>query len=434
MDYNKVQNLNIKLGLVFKALSIGVNFVVISFLLRVLGRYDYGLWVTVFSLVNWIFNFDLGIGHGLRNQLTKSLNSKYASDNSEIITNGFASLSIIAIVFLSFGLFTVHFVDISSLLNYQPKENASLTAFVIITLVFTCINFVLSIYKKLYLSIHKTYVPEMVNLFFLTTFLLSLLVVDFFGCSSILALSILYGLLMLLISLITLGFFFRKRSEIKMRYNLVSWSSVKSLFKVSKAFLVINVCLLLILSTDNIIIANRLGPEHVTNYSLVQRVFQQIIMLFSVLLTTSWGLYIQAYHANNYSWIKNNLTKLMVYSFILIIPLVVIILSFPLLLKLWLPHTSLVIPNNLLIANAFYTFLFCFSNVFFYFVNAIQRVNLQMYLYVFGAIINIPLSIFLIDLVESSVGVIYGTILCTLPLAIVIPIQAITILRSATKK
>jgi hypothetical protein len=57
-----------------------------------------------------------------------------------------------------------------------------------------------------------------------------------------------------------------------------------------------------------------------------------------------------------------------------------------------------------------------------------------MYLYIFGALINIPLSIYFVKLMGSSTGVIMSTIICFLPLLIVMPIQSKKILKILEKE
>ena len=58
------------------------------------------------------------------------------------------------------------------------------------------------------------------------------------------------------------------------------------------------------------------------------------------------------------------------------------------------------------------------------------KIQLQMWLYILGGIINIPLSIYFIrDLNMGSSGAILGTNICMLPLAIIMPIQAYFIIK-----
>ena len=64
------------------------------------------------------------------------------------------------------------------------------------------------------------------------------------------------------------------------------------------------------------------------------------------------------------------------------------------------------------------------------FINATGKIKLQMYLYLLGAIINIPLTIYFIkNLNMGSSGAILATNICMLPLAIIMPIQAYCILK-----
>ncbi|RLD82395.1 MAG: polysaccharide biosynthesis protein, partial [Bacteroidetes bacterium] len=73
----------------------------VPLLISVFGKTDYGIWVTVFSIVNWIFTFDLGLGLGLRNKLTDSLTIKdYNRSNSLISTTYFTIIIVAIILFL----------------------------------------------------------------------------------------------------------------------------------------------------------------------------------------------------------------------------------------------------------------------------------------------------------------------------------------------
>jgi Na+-driven multidrug efflux pump len=65
------------------------------------------------------------------------------------------------------------------------------------------------------------------------------------------------------------------------------------------------------------------------------------------------------------------------------------------------------------------------------FLNSIGKVKIQMWLYVFGAIINIPLSIlFVTSLNLGSTGVIVGTIISIISLSLILPIQTHQILKN----
>jgi len=38
-----------------------------------LGKVEYGIWLTLASILSWLINLDFGIGNGLRNKLAESL-------------------------------------------------------------------------------------------------------------------------------------------------------------------------------------------------------------------------------------------------------------------------------------------------------------------------------------------------------------------------
>ena len=430
MNRNLIQKKNILLGLTFKSFGIVLNFVLVPVLIFFLGKVEYGVWITVFSITNWIFTFDIGIGHGLRNKLTEALSLKDHDKASKIVSTSYFLISFFALTIFLIGVIIIVFSDFQSILNYKGSTNSYLQSFILLSLFFTVLNFILSLYKKLYLAIHKSYIIELVNLIFQIIYLvliLSWVYLDF--SKSLINLIIIYGVINLIVSVAASIIFFKIKKKIPFSYKNFSLKEAKALFSLGGKFFIINISLLVILSTDNVIISNLLGPSHVTDYSIIQKVFQFLIVVFSIVLSSSWGLYSESIIKKDYKWIRENIRKMnFLFIGILIIGTLLYYFIEPI-LNIWIGKDIVLLPRGLVFYNMLYTFIFCFTNIYMFFINAANKINIQMYLYVIGALINIPLSIYLVNKLGTSTGVIIATIICILPLFIVMPIQTKRILK-----
>lgn len=435
MNRNIVQNKNIVFGITFKGISVFLNFLIVPILILFLGKIEYGVWITIFSIVNWIFTFDLGIGQGLRNKLTEALSVNDLEKASQIISTSYVFISLFSLLILILGIFFIYFANFQELLNYKAKSNSFLQNFVFLSLFFTIINFVISLYKKLFLAVHKSFVIELVNVFFQTFYLVVTLIWLHYNLEkSLISLVFIFGVINFVVSLIATFVFFKIQEKVLFSFKKVSLKEGRLLLGLGGKFFIINCSLLVILSTDNIIISNLLGPTFVTDYFTVQKIFQFLIILFTIVLSSSWGLYSEAIIKKDYNWIRQNLKK-MNFFLIGILTLGVIFFYFiEEILNIWIGKDLIEIPKGLAFCNMIYTFIFCFTNIYMFFINASNKINIQMYLYVFAAIINIPLSIFFVKLLGSTTGVILSTLLCFLPLLVTMPIQSHMIIKNLEKE
>ena len=435
MNRNIIQKKNILFGITFKGISIFLNFLVVPILILFLGKIEYGVWITIFSIVNWIFTFDLGIGQGLRNKLTEALSVNDNLKASQIISTSYIFISIFSLVILLIGIGFIYFVNFQDLLNYKGKSNLYLENFVFLSLFFTIVNFTLSLYKNLYLAVHKSFMVELVNVFFQTFYLIVILIWLHFNLEkSLINLILIFGVINFIVSVIATFVFFKIQEKVSFSFFNFNLKEGRLLFKLGGKFFIINISLLVILSTDNIIISNLLGPSFVTDYFTIQKVFQVLIVVFTVVLSSSWGLYSEALTNKDFNWIKGNLKKMNIYFLGILIFGVFIFYFIEDILNIWIGEDLVIIPKGLAFCNLLYTFIFCFTNIYMFFINASNKINLQMYLYIFGALINIPLSIFLVRLLGSSTGVIMSTLLCFLPLLIIMPIQSNKIIKNLEKE
>lgn len=435
MNRNKIQKKNILLGITFKGISVFLNFLVIPILISFLGKIEYGVWVTVFSIVNWIFTFDLGIGQGLRNKLTEALSVKDDVKASQIISTSYVFISIFGFIILILGIISIYFINFQDLLNYKGKTSCYLQNFVLLSLFFSVTNFILSLYKKLYLAIHRSFMVELINVFFQVFYLIFILSWMYFNLEkSLISLIVIFGVLNILVSLVATFVFLRTQKKISFSFKNFNSKEGKLLFGLGGKFFIINISLLVILSTDNIIISNLLGPVFVTDYFTVQKVFQFLIVIFTVVLASSWALYSEAITNKDFNWIRENLKKMNFYFLGIVVLGFFIFFFIDNILNLWIGENIIIIPEGLALCNLIYTFIFCFTNIYMFFINASNKIKLQMYLYIFGAIVNIPLSILFVKILGSSTGVILSTIICFLPLLIVMPLQAKKIIQKLEKE
>ena len=58
-----------------RGISIVISFLLVPLTIDYLNATEYGIWLTLSSILIWVDFFDIGIGHGLRNKLSEALAS-----------------------------------------------------------------------------------------------------------------------------------------------------------------------------------------------------------------------------------------------------------------------------------------------------------------------------------------------------------------------
>ena len=64
---------NIIASVFLKGGSILISFFLAPLTLGYLNEYEYGVWLTISSVLSWVYMFDIGLGNGLRNKLTEAI-------------------------------------------------------------------------------------------------------------------------------------------------------------------------------------------------------------------------------------------------------------------------------------------------------------------------------------------------------------------------
>ncbi|XGA83599.1 MATE family efflux transporter [Polaribacter sejongensis] len=408
----------------------GIVYLTIPFLLKYLGTSNYGVWVTIFSIVNILFFVDAGIANGLKTKLTEAISNKNVRLAKEYISTASVLIFFISIGFFLVGGATIYLVNLNSLLNVGDLvSNKNLQSVFFVILIFIVSNFVLSLYKVFFYAIQKASVVEF------SLFLYRFVVFGFIYYalnnleSSILNVAYIYGLSNLIVSIIFSFVFFNKRKEILPSIKSFKKERINDLMSLSIRFFIIQMCMIVIFITDNIIISNLLGPDAVTNYDIVFKLFQVIIMLSTILLDPFWSLFTDAYQKKDFIWIRATLKRMNKLFILVCIGTIVLILLTKTIISIWIGK-EFVVDETLTYFMGLFVLIRIFPLVYMYFLNAIGEIKLQMYLFIMGAVINIPVSVLFVKYLDLGIsGVILGTSVSIIAMVFLLPFQTYNILK-----
>ncbi|MFT4800770.1 MAG: O-antigen/teichoic acid export membrane protein [Flavobacteriaceae bacterium] len=429
MNRKKIIFKNVSLGVLYKALNLIIVFTTIPILLNYLEKEQYGVWVTVFSLVNIVLFVDGGLGNGLKTKLSEALSLKNTQLAKTYISTAYVSISIISFIVLIIGCSLIYLIDLKSLLNTNLSEKLLKTVF-FSTLVLVVFGFVLNLYKSFYYAAQKSSKVELSLLIYQVLILFSVTVLLQYFPRNLLFVALTYGLSNIIVTIVFTVSFFKKNKELQPSITFFSKEKVKDLMGLSLPFFCIQLCMIIIFTTDNLIIANYIGPAEVANYDIVYKLFQVVVTFSVILQDPLWALYTDAFQKKDFKWIKGTLKRLNKLFLLLIFFIIGLFFVSKPLIKFWL-QKELNISNNLLLFMAVFVVVRVYGIIFMNFLNSIGKVKIQMWLYVFGAIINIPLSIlFVTSFNLGSTGVIVGTIISIISLSLILPIQTYQILKN----
>ena len=191
--------------------------------------------------------------------------------------------------------------------------------------------------------------------------------------------------------------------------------------------------MIVIYSTDYLLITKYFGPKDVANYDIVLKVFQVPMMLAIAALSPYWAIFSKTFAEKKYLWIKNTL---MIYNFtflFFVAGIAVLTLIINEIIYLWL-NIRFEISRILLLFISIYITMRSFTAMYNYFLNGINKINLTLWLTIFGALINIPLCILLINAGLGVSGIVIGTCISILPTTVALPIQAFNIINRKIKE
>jgi len=412
---------NILLSFLIKGGSIAVSLVSVPITIRYVNPDQYGIWLTLSSLVSWFSFFDIGFGNGLRNRFAEA-KARGEHELARIyVSTTYAILTLIGGGVLLIFVCVNPFLDWSVILNAPRGMAGELGLLALIVFGFFCFDFVLQLIVTI---LNADQQPARASLFNFLASLLSLAIV--FVLTKTTRGSLIYlGLSFVCTQLIVLlgasfWFFSGKYKMYAPSLKFVRFRYARNLMSLGVKFFIIQIAFIIVYETTIIIIA-QLAPEQVTPYNIAFKYFSVIPMVFGIIMVPYWSAFTEAYVKEDFEWIRSSIRNLVRIWVLFSVGGLVMLLFANKVYLLWVgPEVRVSFRLSMIIL--LYIIINAWCTIFSIFLNGVGKLRLQFYSGLIGALVNIPLAIFLGNQMGSA-GVVLSTAILGMISAVWSPIQ-----------
>jgi len=421
---------NIIAGFLIKGGSIICIFLLVPLTIDFVDIKQYGIWLTLSSIIGWASFFDVGLGHGLRNRFAEALAMEQNEQAKHYVSSAYYMLGgIVLILALVFTFINPHLNWATILAAPQDmKEGLSVAAAIVVY------SFLLQLLFKLITSLlMASQLQAKASLVGLIGNITSLILIYLATKTLNGSLLILASIFSIVPTLVLLGynikFFGTIYKDFKPVMGWVRKSDLKSLFGIGSFFFIIQIAAIVQFQTANILIAHWLSSEDVAVYNVCFKYFSVITMAFSLIVAPYWSAFTEAYAKGDLAWIKRIVNKTLKIWLLFAIGGVVALLISPMVYKLWVGD-RLVVPMLLSAFMLIYTLLISYGSIFVMFMNGTGKIKTQTITSLFSPLIFLALAYLFVEVaLWGMVGIVVAIIIANFYGPIIAPIQYYKIIK-----
>jgi O-antigen/teichoic acid export membrane protein len=387
------KNILVSIGL--KGIDSLVYLLLVPVTLGYLNPYEYGIWLTLNSILMWINSFDIGLGNGMRNKLAEA----YAKGERELgriyVSTTLVMLCLLMGVLIVVGTVAEPFIDWYAILNTTPDSVPHLDEIVYVAFAIFCLNFIFKFIGNIYLALQ---LPAINNAMITGGHLLSLIIIFILTkttAGSLMYVAIAYSASPLLVYLMMYPVTFKLvfpwlLPSVKCFHKRY----LKDLFNVGIQFFLLQLSGILLFACANLLISHQFGPQEVTPYNIAYRIFSLIPIAINIILSPIWSATTEAYAKGDVAWIRRTMRGIQKILLLAYGAIVLMIFASKYIYRIWV-GSEVEIPFALSMMMGIYVAILISSLSYSSFLNGLGKLRLQTINTVTVAILFYPLCTFL---------------------------------------
>lgn len=402
--------------------NIALSFILVRITLGLLHEEKYGIWTAISSLVTFASFFDIGLGNGLRNRLAEAVAQEDRETGRVYISTAYVLFAGIQLILLVVACGVIYLVDWKYVLNVR-LSNPYVSLLVLVTLTGFCLKLLLDTVSYVLLALQKTALSNTIYLFVNLGLVLGVWGLGLGHYNNLLSVSIISAIVPVVVLIgFSLYYYNGPLREYAPSLRQIDFSVRPKLMSLGLKFFIIQIAGVVIFYTDNVLISKLFGPKSVTEYSVVFRYYNAINSFFFVIISPFWSAFTEAYAKNELAWVKASYKRLKLSWLVIVVVIGVMLLASTKVYQIWLgPGFKTSWSLNVLMAC--FVLVSCWNNITVTVINGFGKVKMQLFTALAGAVINIPLCVYLgrtlsmgnkgiivASIISLSLGTLMGTL------------------------
>ena len=369
---------NTILSAIMKLALMACSLYMVPLTINYLNPENYGIWMAMSSILYWIAFFDMGLGNGMRNYMSEAISMKKFAEARMYFSSSLVLLTCVALVI---GIATIPFLtfmDFNHLFNVKTVSNHTLTVTLAIAIGFSLLQFVVKNIGMAYIALQKYAVNDFITfLGGLFSVIVIFIMTKTTEADLKLVVTTVVAIPPLLFILASIHLLI-KYPFLKPQKKIVNTDFAQKIISKGIGFFFIQITsCLIIFGSSNIIISHYCGPTDVTIYNVAYKLFNLLIIAYTILISPLWNAYTDAFAKNDYGWIRRIFKKsLMAWGLVTLTGVMLLILS-PFFFTKWVGN-SVTIPFGISLCVFAYVSLFNLNNCATYLLNGLNKIRVQI--------------------------------------------------------
>lgn len=386
---------NIVLSFGNKIITIIISLAIVPITIDYLSPEQYGIWLTLSSIVAWVSFFDIGFGHGFRNKFAESkANGDFVLARKYLSTTYFTMIVIFGIVLFVFEVVNP-FVNWSTLLNVSQEQRGLLSTVMSVIFIGVCTQFAANVFPIMLNADQKSAASSIIATIGQACALLVIFIFTKISSRSMIYIALaLTWIPTVTTLLISLWMFTHTYKDYSPSFKYVDKILIKNIINLGAKFFLIQVSMIVIFQIINIVLSRELGPSSVTEYNVIYKYLSIPQMIFNIIMAPLWSAYTDAYTKDDYDWMKRILKKIKKIFYVIVGMYLLLFILCPLVIKVWL-NGAVDVSYAIAASVMLYLCSMSYSQLFMIILNGLGKVYVQALTYIVFAIICIPTTVIL---------------------------------------
>lgn len=301
---------NILASFIIKGCSIAISLILVPLALNYVNSSQYGIWLTLSSMVAWMSFFDIGFTQGLRNKYAEAKAKGDLTLARIYISTTYYYIGIIFLVIWICLLLGNRFIDWAYLLNVPREQEREISMLAIIVFSYFCFQFVFRIITTILTADQKPAKASLLDMLGQLIALLLIYVLTKTTHGSLIYLGLAFTVAPTIVLILANIILFKTRyRDMVPSVKLAKKEYARDIMTLGLKFFVLQIASIVQYQTASFLIAHYFDTTQVTSYNIAYKYFSVLQMVFVIALSPLWSGTTDAYNCGDMDWIKKVVKK-----------------------------------------------------------------------------------------------------------------------------